>query len=281
MAVASPAIVRIHLSPRGRTAQNRDMLQRDDTLDGEAPVRAGSARTRFALRGAELGWIVPTAAYLLRVVVEKVPWRTELREHAYFYVFALAATTMLLALFGGSIGGTIDALRRRRDWYRDKSRHDDLTGFLTPSAFRQELSRAIERARETRTPLAVLLASVDGVPETEAEHGSGLTKAILLHVAAAVRRAAPPDAIVARWGGLELAILLPNAGFRMDDVPQRLCERIGERPVLDARRRFFCKPRIGGYYGIPTLPPERILTQAQAALAEVHRKGESIRIAAE
>src|SRR5512135_3638380 len=109
-----------------------------DTSDGLTPVRHGSARARLALGGAALGWIVPTAAFLLRVFVERVPWRTELREHAYFYTFALGGTTLLLALFGGSIGGKIDALRRRRDWYRDKSRHDDLTGFLTPTAFRQE-----------------------------------------------------------------------------------------------------------------------------------------------
>ena len=250
-----------------------------DTSDGVTPVHGRSARARFALRGAALGWIVPTAAFLLRVFAEKIPWRSELGDHAYFYAFALAGTTLLLALFGGTIGGKIDALRSRRDWYRDKSRHDDLTGFLTPTAFRQELGRAAEQARNARSPIAILLASVDGIPASETEHGSWLTKAILLHVAAAVRRVAPPDAIVSRWGGFEIAILLPNATARLDDLARQLCDRIAERPVVDSRKVFFCRASVGGCQGVPTLPPERVLMQAQDALAEGHRKGEQIRIA--
>jgi len=245
----------------------------------EQASRGRAARGRLALLGAELGWIVPTATFLLRVFVEKIPWRTELRENGYFYAFLVAGTTLLLALFGGIAGGRIDALRLRRDWFRDKARHDDLTGFLTPSAFRQELVRAVERSRETRSPLAVMLAAVEGLAGSEAQHGSGLTKALLLHIAAAVRRVAPPDAIVSRWGGLEVAILLPEAPLRLDELPQRLCEQISERPVMDARTRFFCKANVGAYYGVPEIPHERVLLQAQDALAEARRQGTHVRIA--
>jgi GGDEF domain-containing protein len=254
----------------------------ESPLGGEAPARSPhSARGHFALVGAALAGVVPAAALLARVFIGKVPWRIEIREHAFFYLFALGATALLIGLFGAVVGSRIDALRGRRDWYRDKSRHDDLTGFLTPTAFRHELARVIEEARDARSPVAVLLASVDGVPGSETEHGSGRTKAILFHLAAAIRRVAPSDAIVSRWGGFEVAILLPNATLRLDDLPQRLCDRIAERPVVDARRRFFCRARVGGYYGVPTLPPERILMQAQDALAQAHRKGERILISAE
>jgi len=256
------------------------MHDRDESSNPEeSACSPRSAKARFALIGAALGGIVPTAAFLVRVFVVKVPWRGELREHAFFYAFAFAGTTVLLALFGAVVGGRIDALRLRRDWYRDKARHDDLTGFLAPSAFRQALARIAEDARGARTPIALLLASVEGAAGAEAEHGSGLTKAILLHVAAAVRRVAPPDAIVSRWGGLEIAILLPNADFRLDELPQRLCDRIGERPVLDAGSRIFCRATVGGYYGVPAIPADRIVLQAQDALAEVHRKGGRVKIA--
>jgi GGDEF domain-containing protein len=237
-------------------------------------------RRHFALAGAALGWIVPAAAFLLRVFAEKIPWRTELPDHAYFYLFTLAGTTLLLALFGGTIGGKIDALRRRRDWYRDKSRHDDVTGFLVPSAFRQTLGRVIVDARDSRAPIALLLVAVDGATESEADHGSGLTKAILLHVAAAVRHVSPPDAVVSRWGGMEIAVLLPNADVRLDDIPHRLCERIEERPVFDAGARVFCKATIGGVFGVPSLPVDRALRGAQDALSEAHREGVRARIAA-
>jgi len=274
-------MVRMDLSRTPEASDYPTMLEGADSSNLEVSPRVrGPARARFAMAGAALGWIVPTAAFFLRILAENIPWRVELREHGYQYAFAFGGTTLLLSLFGGIVGGRIDALRRRRDWYRDKARRDDLTGFLAPSAFRQALARIAEDARGARTPIALLLASVEGAAGAEAEHGSGLTKAILLHVAAAVRRVAPPDAIVSRWGGLEIAILLPNADFRLDELPQRLCDRIGERPVLDAGSRIFCRATVGGYYGVPTIPADRIVLQAQDALAEVHRKGGRVKIAA-
>ncbi|HET9793220.1 MAG TPA: diguanylate cyclase [Thermoanaerobaculia bacterium] len=253
-----------------------DLREPSDREESEGPRR--SARANFALAGAALGWVVPAAALLARVLIGKVAWRVEIREHAFFYAFAFAATTVLLALFGAVAGSRIDRVRRRRDWYRNKSRHDDLTGFLVPSAFRQALSHVIDEARAEQAPIALLLLAVDGAAGSEAEHGSGLTKSILLHLAAAVRRIAPPDAILARWGGLEIAILLPSAQFRLDELPQKLCEQIAERPVFDAGSRIFCKARVGGYYGVPVLSADRIVLQAQDALAEVYRKGGRIRI---
>jgi GGDEF domain-containing protein len=231
------------------------------------------------LAGALLLAIVATAISLgLRLLTAPVPVEQDLREHGVFYAYGFAGATIVFAAFAWMAGNRMDRLRQRRDWYREKAQHDDLTRFLTPSAFRQEVARALASG-DSRSAIAVLLLTINGLADFERRYGSGMSKAVLLHVAAAVRSVAPPEAVISRWGGLEIAILLPNPGYDLDGLPKRVCERIAERPVFDSGTRFTCRASMGGYVGPANLPAEKIILMAEEALAQAHRSGKEFEFA--
>ncbi|HWC64886.1 MAG TPA: GGDEF domain-containing protein [Thermoanaerobaculia bacterium] len=240
--------------------------------------RRTSARVLY-LAGALILALAATAIALgLRVLTAPVPLREDLRDHGIFYAYGFVGATAVFAVFAWIAGGRLERLRERRDWYRQKAQHDDLTRFLTPSAFRQEVARAVA-SHDSRTVIAVLLLTVNGLADFERRYGSGMSKAVLLHVAAAVRSVAPPDAVISRWGGLEIAILLPNPGYDLDALPRHLCDRIAERPVFDSGTRFTCRASVGGYVGPSNLPSEKIILKAEEALAQAHRSGKSFEFA--
>lgn len=245
---------------------------------GEAGKRPATAVVYFA-GAVGLALVATVASILLRVAAGQAPSRVAPRELAAFYGCEFLAVSVVFGISGWLAGARLDEARGRRDWYRGKSQHDDLTGFLTPSVFRQEVARSTAAAGG-RSPIAVLLATVEGLHRLEREHGSGLTKAILLHVAAAIRHVAPADAVISRWGGMEIAILLPSPSFDLDGLPRRIGERIAERPVLDAGKRVFFRAVVGGYFGPGNVATERILLKAEEALAEAHRTGKPFHITA-
>ena len=238
----------------------------------------GSRRFRSrivsAAAGIVLGSLAPVGSLVLRVVLQGAGLE-DLREHSFFYLYELIGSAVVFGAFGFALGARMDRIRGRRDWYRDKADHDDLTGFLSHTAFRREVARSAEACCEAREPFAVLLIAAGPLPGSETDRGSHSTKAVLLHVAAAVRHVCRAEHAVGRWGGLELAVLLPGSDpFAAEDLARDLKARVLDRPVFDAGNRTFWQLTIGGVAGVPTLPADRLLLRAQDALGEAHRSKE-------
>ncbi|MDX6726922.1 MAG: hypothetical protein QOK49_1727 [Baekduia sp.] len=99
---------------------------------------------------------------------------------------------------------------------------DPLTGCLNHGAMRERLSEEIARARRQGTPLAVTILDLDDFKHVNDTYGHPTGDALLRHVAEALRAEYRSFDQVARYGGDEFVVILPNVrGPRADIAAAR------------------------------------------------------------
>jgi diguanylate cyclase (GGDEF)-like protein/PAS domain S-box-containing protein len=110
-------------------------------------------------------------------------------------------------------GVMFDITERKRadETLRQLSIHDKLTGLYNRGFFEEEMRR-LERGREF--PVSIVMADVDHLKETNDTEGHAAGDALLKRVARALTSAFRIEDLVARIGGDEFAILLPNTDIK-------------------------------------------------------------------
>jgi diguanylate cyclase (GGDEF)-like protein len=103
-----------------------------------------------------------------------------------------------------------------------EARIDVLTGLGNRRAFDERLDRAVEQARRDRLPLSVVVADLDGFKHINDAYGHLNGDAVLQTAAEAIRGAVRDADACYRWGGDEVALLLPG-------VTQAAAGRVAER----------------------------------------------------
>lgn len=170
---------------------------------------------------------------------------------------------------------TMHDLRTTADQFRQRSLHDPLTGLANRSLFRERLDHAIDRARRSRRPLAILFADLDQFKAVNDRYGHQTGDELLSAVA---RRLVPllrPSDTLARLAGDEFAILCEDLTEPSDVLP--LAHRIDDA----LRHTFFLsgeRVRISASVGIAFSGrgdevPERLLREADAAMYRAKREG--------
>ncbi|SEN44415.1 EAL domain-containing protein [Bradyrhizobium sp. OK095] len=152
--------------------------------------------------------------------------------------------------------------------------HDALTDLPNRSAFNAALDERLERAQEASTSFAVLSLDLDRFKEVNDVFGHPVGD--MLMRAAADRLAAEADgAFVARIGGDEFMILMPNDIRREDALAlaERLVEVIGKELEVDDYLS-----QVGVSVGIAVYPDDGVdavtlLANADSALYRAKREG--------
>jgi diguanylate cyclase (GGDEF)-like protein/PAS domain S-box-containing protein len=152
--------------------------------------------------------------------------------------------------------------------------HDALTDLPNRSAFNAALDERLERAQEASTSFAVLSLDLDRFKEVNDVFGHPVGD--MLMRAAADRLAAEADgAFVARIGGDEFMILMPNDIRREDalTLAERLVEVIGKELEVDDYLS-----QVGVSVGIAVYPDDGVdavtlLANADSALYRAKREG--------
>jgi len=93
------------------------------------------------------------------------------------------------------------------------ARQDPLTGLANRAAFDEALAREWGRGGRRPVPVALLLFDVDHFKRVNDGHGHAAGDAVLRDLATLLRGLLRPDALLARVGGEELAVVLPDAGL--------------------------------------------------------------------
>jgi diguanylate cyclase (GGDEF)-like protein len=149
---------------------------------------------------------------------------------------------------------------------------DSLTGLANRRAFLAELDARLGWAGPA-APFALALLDLDGFKPINDTFGHAAGDALLIEVAARLRREAGPGAVVARIGGDEFALILPcgneAASLR---VGERVCAALGQ-PYQVGAREF----RISACCGLTLLAPggdvTAALSQGDAALYSGKQSG--------
>ncbi|MFZ5830423.1 MAG: GGDEF domain-containing protein [Planctomycetota bacterium] len=114
-----------------------------------------------------------------------------------------------------------------------EARTDPLTGLPNRRAFDDELTRSVARWQRRHVPFAVAMVDMDHFKRLNDRHGHLAGDQALRLAADVLRREAGDEAVVARVGGEEFAVLLPHASsFEAQQVAAALREAVANEPLL-------------------------------------------------
>ncbi len=129
---------------------------------------------------------------------------------------------------------------------------DDLTQLYNSRYLAQALRRETKRASRSGRPLSLLFIDLDGFKAVNDVHGHLCGSRALVEVAAVIRATARETDVVARFGGDEFAVVLPDTGSDgAVAVGARIRDRINERTFLTGEGLAV---RLTASVGVATLP---------------------------
>ncbi|MEW6693744.1 MAG: GGDEF domain-containing protein [Pseudomonadota bacterium] len=220
-------------------------------------------------------------AVVLRWVVEDAALLTTHRMNA-------ASTSVLAALVGvlfwrhfvrterlqRALANSNRQLQAQHHELQALATRDPLTGLLNRRAFEHEAQQALARARRQRHPLALLMLDVDHFKAINDRHGHPAGDAALRQVAACMAEAIRQTDPLARLGGEEFVLLLPDTGA---DQAWHLAEKLRHTleqmplPAIGAPLTVSIGLVTVAADAAPTL--EGLLQQADQALYAAKRQG--------
>lgn len=132
-------------------------------------------------------------------------------------------------------------------------------------------------AKRRAQPMALIMIDVDFFKEVNDEHGHALGDEALRHLASALLQSFRASDIVARWGGDEFIVILPDCGREhLVDTLSRVKAQLHSQPLVHMGIEYKLTVSAGAWNGVPTGGADDArskLKAADAALYEAKRQG--------
>lgn len=172
-----------------------------------------------ALQGLALSLCSPAGWLLLRWLDGANLW-LEIVWQPGIYLYLLCGTAVAFTAFGWYVG-------RQEDRHRENSLHDGLTGIYNRRYFWQRLGDEQAFAVRHRRPLALLIGDIDWFKGVNDRWGHAAGDRVLVAVADALMRLRRRGDTIARIGGEEFGVILPETDLgEAVQVAERLREAV-------------------------------------------------------
>ncbi|HTN50677.1 MAG TPA: diguanylate cyclase [Burkholderiaceae bacterium] len=173
----------------------------------------------------------------------------------------------------------IDTIKRREASALHEAQHDDLTGLPNRRLLAERAAAALATSELRKVSCAIMAIDLDGFKEVNDRYGHEVGDATLREIAARLTRVMRPQDTVARRGGDEFAVLVPDVGSNaeVERIAARLLQAV-EQPVPQPGSR---PPlNVSASIGIALAPEqgrdlERLLQLADLAMYDAKLKGKN------
>lgn len=279
---AGPSSLRYSYSLEGfdRGWAEVDALGRTATYTNLPP---GTYSLRLRATNKEGVW--GSATRILPVTVLPAWYQTSLAR--------VGGVLAVLALLGLVIQARTAALRRQRRWLESLvaqrtqdlvianaelerlASFDGLTGLYNRRRFEEAANAEIDRARRYGRPFSLLLIDLDHFKQVNDTRGHNAGDAALRQAARILGEAVRTTDLVARYGGEELAVLLPETDAEeARQVAERIRLAIGGTPISYENESFVITASLGGaQYSPDDDGLARLVGRADAALYRAKQGG--------
>lgn len=159
-------------------------------------------------------------------------------------------------------------MAKEREYYKDLSNSDGLTRISNYRHFSQVLQLEIDRQRRYHRPLTLLMIDIDNFKKTNDRHGHLIGDLVLIKIAALLTAEIRGFDFVARYGGDEFTVILP-------EVTDKEALAVGRRIIKSIGQHEFKSPdnedigMLSVTIGIASFPKDA--TEGQDLVAKADR----------
>ena len=156
---------------------------------------------------------------------------------------------------------------------------DELTGLANTRAFWSILAREAERSHRFASPLGLVMLDIDDFKQINDRHGHRQGDEVLAHVASVLRDLSRDIDAPARYGGEEMAVILPETDLQgAAQLAERTRAAVAGMQIPGAGGG--ASLRVTASFGVAAAPdsalePERLVAAADAALYRAKRAGKN------